>query len=253
MKRILAVACAALAFAVPRCAAFGANLVSKDIGDPEANAWEAGQWVTCGGDVIVLDERPADAPTNAKSVRFETRYGDHAFGGWNAHLKDNVLPGRPRKLTGWARLGNDDSWGMSFDFVDANTNKFGISMHPVGDPKGKFKLTREWQKFEMDFPEVAGKDKKPLACPVKFDGVSQNNWGDRNSPPKTRQFDVYDLRLWTDMEGVAEEERPYSLSVSYPVVGNTFFFGEDKPRLVISAGATSRSPRSRYSTPRAPS
>ena len=237
MKRILAAACAALAFAVPRCAAFGANLVSKDIGDPEANAWEAGQWVTCGGDVIVLDERPADAPTNAKSVRFETRYGDHAFGGWNAHLKDNVLPGRPRKLTGWARLGNDDSWGMSFDFVDANTNKFGISMHPVGDPKGKFKLTREWQKFEMDFPEVAGKDKMPLAYPVKFDGVSQNNWGDRNSPPKTRQFDVYDLRLWTDMEGVAEEERPYSLSVSYPVVGNTFFFGEDKPRLVISAGS----------------
>ena len=237
MKRILAAACAALAFAVPRCAAFGANLVSKDIGDPEANAWEAGQWVTCGGDVIVLDERPADAPTNAKSVRFETRYGDHAFGGWNAHLKDNVLPGRPRKLTGWARLGNDDSWGMSFDFVDANTNKFGISMHPVGDPKGKFKLTREWQKFEMGFPEVAGKDKKPLAYPVKFDGVSQNNWGDRNSPPKTRQFDVYDLRLWTDMEGVAEEERPYSLTVSYPVVGNTFFFGEDKPRLVISAGS----------------
>ena len=237
MKHVLAAVCAALAFAVPRCAAFGANLVSKDIGDPEANAWEAGQWVTCGGDVIVLDERPADAPTNAKSVRFETRYGDHAFGGWNAHLKDNVLPGRPRKLSGWARLGNDDSWGMSFDFVDANTNKFGISMHPVGDPKGKFKLTREWQKFEMDFPEVAGKDKKPLAYPVKFDGVSQNNWGDRNSPPKTRQFDVYDLRLWTDMEGVAEEERPYSLSVSYPVVGNTFFFGEDKPRLVISAGS----------------
>ena len=237
MKHVLAAVCAALAFAVPRCAAFGANLVSKDIGDPEANAWEAGQWVTCGGDVIVLDERPADAPTNAKSVRFETRYGDHAFGGWNAHLKDNVLPGRPRKLTGWARLGNDDSWGMSFDFVDANTNKFGISMHPVGDPKGKFKLTREWQKFEMDFPEVAGKDKMPLAYPVKFDGVSQNNWGDRNSPPKTRQFDVYDLRLWTDMEGVAEEERPYSLSVSYPVVGNTFFFGEDKPRLVISAGS----------------
>ena len=237
MKHVLAAVCAAFAFAVPRCAAFGANLVSKDIGDPEANAWEAGQWVTCGGDVIVLDERPADAPTNAKSVRFETRYGDHAFGGWNAHLKDNVLPGRPRKLTGWARLGNDDSWGMSFDFVDANTNKFGISMHPVGDPKGKFKLTREWQKFEMDFPEVAGKDKKPLAYPVKFDGVSQNNWGDRNSPPKTRQFDVYDLRLWTDMEGVAEEERPYSLTVSYPVVGNTFFFGEDKPRLVISAGS----------------
>ncbi|MBR1921213.1 MAG: hypothetical protein IJ829_04305, partial [Kiritimatiellae bacterium] len=164
-------------------------------------------------------------------------YGDHAFGGWNAHLKDNVLPGKPQKFTGWARLGNSDSWGMSFDFVDANTNKFSISMRSPGDPKTKFSLSQDWQKFEMPFPESVGKDKQPIAYPVKFDGVSQNNWGDRNSPPKTRLFDMYDFRLWTDMAGIAEEERPYSLSVSYPVVGNTFFAGEEKPRLVISAGS----------------
>ena len=160
-----------------------AELVSRDIGDPEMNAWEAGTWVTCGGDVITLDERPSDAPTKAKSVRFETRYGDHVFGGWNASLKKNVLPGKPVKFTGWARLGNDDSWGMEFAFVDAHTNNFSISMHPVGDPKGKLKLTRNWQKFEMTFPETVGKNKEPIALPVKFDCVKQNNWGDRNSPP----------------------------------------------------------------------
>ena len=152
MKHVLAAVCAALAIVVPRYAASGANIVSKDIGDPEANKWEPGDWVTCGGDVIVLDERPSDAPTKAKSVRFETRYGDHAFGGWNAHLKDNVLPGKPQKFTGWARLGNSDSWGMSFDFVDANTNKFSISMRSPGDPKAKFSLSQDWQKFEMPFP-----------------------------------------------------------------------------------------------------
>ncbi|MBR0241252.1 MAG: hypothetical protein IJQ54_01860, partial [Kiritimatiellae bacterium] len=129
------------AFAVLSPLAVRADLVSRDIGDPEMNAWEAGTWVTCGGDVITLDERPSDAPTKAKSIRFETRYGDHAFGGWNASPKKNVLPGKPVKFTGWARLGNDDSWGMSFDFVDANTNKFNISMHAPGDPKGKFTLT----------------------------------------------------------------------------------------------------------------
>lgn len=214
-----------------------ADIVSCDIGDPEANTWKPGEWVTCGGEVIALDERPDDAPTKAKSVRFEVRYGDHAFGGWNASPKKKDLPGKPVKFTGWARLGNDDSWGMSFEFVDANTNKFNISMHAPGDPKGKFTLTREWQKFEMLFPETVGKEKAPIAYPVKFESVSQNNWGDRNSPPKTRQFDVYDFRLWTDMEGVAEEERPYGVSVSYPVVGNTFFAGEEKPRLVVSAGS----------------
>lgn len=212
-----------------------AELVSRDIGDPEMNAWEAGTWVTCGGEVITLDERPSDAPTKAKSVRFETRYGDHVFGGWNASLKKNILPGKPVKFTGWARLGNDDSWGMEFAFVDAHTNNFSISMHPVGDPKGKFKLTRDWQKFEMTFPETVGKNKEPIALPVKFDCVKQNNWGDRNSPPKTRQFDLYDFRLWTDMAGVTD--RPYELSVKYPVVGNTFFDAEGEPAVIISAGS----------------
>ena len=212
-----------------------AELVSRDIGDPEMNAWEAGTWVTCGGEVITLDERPSDAPTKAKSVRFETRYGDHVFGGWNASLKKNVLPGKPVKFTGWARLGNDDSWGMEFAFVDAHTNNFSISMHPVGDPKGKFQLTRDWQKFEMTFPDTVGKNKEPIALPVKFDCVKQNNWGDRNSPPKTRQFDLYDFRLWTDMAGVTD--RPYELSVKYPVVGNTFFDAEGEPAVIISAGS----------------
>ena len=211
------------------------ELVSRDIGDPEMNAWEAGTWVTCGGEVITLDERPSDAPTKAKSVRFETRYGDHVFGGWNASLKKNILPGKPVKFTGWARLGNDDSWGMEFAFVDAHTNNFSISMHPVGDPKGKFQLTRNWQPFEMTFPETVGKNKEPIALPVKFDCVKQNNWGDRNSPPKTRQLDLYDFRLWTDMADVAD--RPYEFSVKYPVVGNTFFDAEGEPAIIISAGS----------------
>ena len=229
-KTLLAASLAALI-------ANGADVVSRDIGDPEMNSWEAGQWVTCGGEVVVLDERPADAPTKAKSVRFEVRYGDHAFGGWNATLKKNVLPGKPVKVTGWARLGNDDSWGMEFVFVDAHTNNFSLSMHPVGDQKGKFQLTRDWQKFEMTFPETVGKNKEPIAYPVKLDSVKQNNWGDRNSPPKTRQLDLYDFRLWTDMEGIPADERPYELAVTYPVVGNTFFAGEGKPSVVISAGS----------------
>ena len=223
------------AFAVVLPFVLRAELVSRDIGDPEMNAWEAGTWVTCGGDVITLDERPSDAPTKAKSVRFETRYGDHVFGGWNASLKKNILPGKPVKFTGWARLGNDDSWGMEFAFVDAHTNNFSLSIHPVGDPKGKLKLTRNWQQFEMTFPETVGKNKEPIALPVKFDCVKQNNWGDRNSPPKTRQFDMYDFRLWTDMEGVTD--RPYELSVRYPVVGNTFYDAEGEPAVIISAGS----------------
>ncbi|MBR1921568.1 MAG: hypothetical protein IJ829_06155, partial [Kiritimatiellae bacterium] len=229
--------CLVFAASLAALAVHAGNIVSRDIGDPEMNAWEPGTWVTCGGDVIALDERPSEARSSAKTLRFETRYAERTFGGWNASLKKNVLPGKPVRFTGWARLGNDDSWGMEFKFVDAHTNSFGLAMHPVGDPKGKFKLTREWQKFEMTFPETVGKNKEPLAYPVKFDSVNQNNWGDRNSPAKTRQFDIFDFRLWTDMEGIAVEDRPYELAIRYPVVGNTFYAGEDKPSFVIAAGS----------------
>ncbi len=224
-------------------------LVSRDIGDPTMNEWKPGEWVTCGGDVIALDERPSDpqAPRNAKALRLETRYGVRSFGGWNAAPTSKTLPGKPQCFEGWARLGNDKSWGMEFSFTDANTNEFNIGMVAWED-EGKFQCTTEWRRFRMKFPvEVHSKalnKKVPIAYPVKFEGVSQNNWGDKNNPEAvTRQFDLYDFRLFTDMSAVPESERPYEFSVSYPVIGNTFFLGEEKPTVTLSAGSWIGSPR----------
>ena len=216
-----------------------ADLVSKDIGDPGMNAWKPGEWVTCGGSVTALDERPSDAPKTAKSLRFRVDYGVRAFGGWNCSPVSPLLPGKPQKITGWARLGNDKSWGMEFKFKDANTNEFGLAMSvPGGDPKKRqnLKLTTDWQAFEMVFPaEVKG---KPIAYPVTFDSVAQNNWGDRNNPEAvSRVLDICDFRLWSDMEGIAEGDRPTSFGVSFPVVGNTFFVGVDRPEMTLSAGS----------------
>lgn len=242
MKKTIALSACIAAFGL-----FGqvAGLVSRDIGDPEMNRWEPGTWVTAGGDVLAIDDRPADGPKGAKALRFETRYAARAFGGWNASLKNNILPGRPVKLTGWVRLGNDKSHGFEFSFTDANTNDFKLSMMEAsakaGDRNRNLKLSREWQKFVMYFPaEVNAKKggKAPLRFPVRFSSVSQSNWGDRNNPEAvTRLLDIYDFRLHTDMSGVPESERPYEFSVSYPVVGNTFFFGVDRPQLKISAGS----------------
>ena len=109
-----------------------ADLVSKDIGDPDMNAWKAGDWVTCGGEIVALDERPEGTPKNAMALRLVTKYGVRSFGGWTAELKHNTLPGKPKKLTGWMRLGNDKSWGFEFKFQDANTNEFGIGVNVVG-------------------------------------------------------------------------------------------------------------------------
>lgn len=233
------------------CAAGGiyageAALVSRDIGDPEMNRWEAGTWVTTGGDVIALDERPEGGNPGAKTLRLETRYGVRAFGGWNVGLKQNVLPGKPVKLTGWVRLGNDRSYGFEYCFTDANTNEFKLSMMQEsakpGDGRNKWlKLSRDWQKFVMYFPSEVnrkGGGKAPIAFPVKFTGMNQNNWGDRNNPEAViRVLDIHDFRLHTDMSSVPVSERPYELNVTYPVIGNTFFSGEEKPRMKISAGS----------------
>ena len=64
----VAIACAAHCFAhgaskaadAPRAA-----IVSRDIGDPEANRWEEGEWPTTAGEISILDERP-DAPAAPK-------------------------------------------------------------------------------------------------------------------------------------------------------------------------------------------
>lgn len=214
-----------------------ADLVSRDIGDPVMNAWKAGDWVTCGGEVITLDKdeapRDPEAIPGAHPIRFECRYAPRAFGGWNANLVDNTLPGKPVRLTGWARLGNDKSWGMEFSFKDANGGEFKLSPAPYG-ANGKFSLNQSWQRFEMKFPAQVGG--KPIAYPVKFEGVAQNNWGDKNNPEAVnRQFDLYDFRLETEMEGIAKEDRPHGVSMSFPVTGNVYYAGKNRAEMALSA------------------
>lgn len=220
------------------------EIVSKDIGDPSLNVWKPGEWVTCGGEVIAIDERPADAPAGAKALRFETRYAARAFGGWNVAPKNNVLPGKPVKLAGWVRLGNDMSSGYNYNFIDANTNRFTVAMTAPSEggnkPQG-IKLSTQWQKFELVFPDkVKSKDNQmvPLKHPLKIESFSQNNWGDRNNPNAvTRKFDIYDLRLFTDMEGIAPADRPFGFEILFPVIGNVFFHGEDEVVMDLSASS----------------
>jgi len=88
-----------------------ADVVSRDIGDPVLNVWKAGEWVTCGGEIIPLDERPSDpaAPKDAKALRLKVNYLPKKCGGWSAAPVVNAFPGSPVKLTAWMRLGNDAS------------------------------------------------------------------------------------------------------------------------------------------------
>lgn len=206
-----------------------AEIVSRDIGDPELNAWRAGEWVTCGGEITALDERPDDpaAPKGAKALRLKVNYLPKQFGGWNAAPLDKTIPGRPQKLTAWMRLGNDQSIGFDWTFEDAAGKKFKVYFHrPDGQ---KLELNRSWQAAVADFPQDA-------ALPVKFAEAAQNNWGaDQNPNPWSRILDVYDLRLHTDMAGVELKDRPCGLSVDYPVEGGIYFLGVDKPVFTVSA------------------
>ncbi|MBR1608685.1 MAG: hypothetical protein IJ678_03615 [Kiritimatiellae bacterium] len=232
--------------APPEAESAAAPLVSRDVGDPEANPWKEGDWVTTSGAIEAVDERPDDpeAPAGAKALRLVTRYAPRTFGGWNCHPANSApFPGRTRKVTCWARLGGDVQAGYELRLVDAATNGFSFAVSPK---------TREWTKFEFVIPEkVKGKDpatgkdaQVPLQQPVRIDCFKQDNWGDRNNPEAvTRIVDVYDLRVHTDMDGIPPDERPFSFAMSFPVVGNCFYFGEDKPEIVLSAGSWIGEPR----------
>ena len=137
------------------------DVVSKDIGDPTANPWVVGQWITVGGEVTSIDDVPSnpEAPkTGAKSMRVSVHYPVRTFGGWNASPKNKVLPGKPVKLSTWIRNVTDLSVnpkidGLSFEFVDANTNKF--SVHFSAKPN------TGWQYQEKELPsEIKDKNGK---------------------------------------------------------------------------------------------
>ncbi len=220
-------------------AASGQQLASRDIGDPEANLWEEGGWPTAPGSFEALDEVPSDpeAPRDHKALRLIVRYGARSFGGWSAHPKARTLPGKVVKITGWARKGNEKSWGMGMDFVDANTNKFSYGIPAK---------STDWERFEFVVPAtVKGKDPEtgkersvPIRFPIRLESISQNNWGDRNNPePVERILDLYDLRVHTDMGAIPVEERPYEIGATFPVTANCFYYGEEKPEVVLSVGS----------------
>ncbi len=206
-----------------------AEIVSRDIGNPELDAWRAGEWVTCGGEITALDERPDDpaAPKNAKALRLKVNYLPKQFGGWNAGPAEKLLPGKPQKLTAWMRLGNDQSIGFDWSFEDANGKKFKVYFkRPDGQ---NLQLNRSWQQAVAEFPQ-------DVALPVKFAEAAQNHWGaDQHPNPWSRILDVYALRLHTEMAGVEMKDRPCGLSVDYPVEGGIFFYGVDKPVFTVSA------------------
>ena len=207
--------------------ALHADVVSRDIGDPSLNTWKEGDWVTCGGEILAIDERPAEAPSGAKALRLKVNYLPKKFGGWNAAPLVNEYPGTPVKLTAWMRLVNDVSTGFEWAFEDAAKKRFKVEFkRPDG---GRLELTRQWQRCEAQFP----KDLKP---PVKLVEVGQNNWGaDQNPDPWYRALDVYDLRLHVEMGDMPAAERPCGLSVNYPVEGCIYFHGVEEPRFTISA------------------
>lgn len=206
-----------------------ADVVSRDIGDPLMNAWKAGDWVTCGGEILPLDERPNDpaAPQGAKALRLKVNYIPNAFGGWNAAPVVNSFPGKPVKLTAWMRLGNDKSNGFDWNFEDASGKKFKVYFkRPDGQ---QLDLNRDWQAVEAVFPG-------DITPPVKLTEVANNNWGADKAPAVwSRILDIYDLRLHTEMAGIDAKDRPCGLSVNYPVVGAAYFKGVDKPVFTISA------------------
>ena len=206
-----------------------ADVVSRDIGDPVLNTWKAGEWVTCGGEIIPLDERPSDpaAPKDAKALRLKVNYLPKKFGGWNAAPTVNTFPGTPVKLTAWMRLGNDESTPFEWGFEDATGKKFKVQFKDAGGQK--LELTREWKAVVEEFP-------KDITPPVKLTEVAQNNWGaDQNPNPWSRILDVYDLRLHTEMAGIDVADRPCGLSVNYPAEGAIYYIGVDKPVFTISA------------------
>jgi hypothetical protein len=197
-------------------------LVSRDVCDPEANAWKDKDWVTASGSWEGIDERATGAPAAGKTLRVTGSFPGKVFAYWGLEpvKSAGTIPGDPKRIVGYTRR-SSDKVGVDVIFNDANgkERKFNVKF---GD--------NEWQKFELTIPA-------DMQRPITFGGFLLSNWFSRNDPePSSVNFDFCDFRIETDVGAIPLNERPYSLGLSFPAIGN-IFYEDEKPEVVISASS----------------
>ena len=222
MKIVLALLFAAFSAAGLLAQTTEGLLVSRDIGDPEANAWKEYDWITASGRWEALAERAPGAPATGKSLRITAKFPARTFAYWGLQLVEaqRKIPGVAKRFTGHGRKSSDKvGVELILKGADGKERKLGVDW---GD--------KVWKRFEIVVPA-------DLAQPVTFEGFTLSNWGSRNDPQENEVvFDLCDFRVEADVAQMPFAERPYSVGLSFPAVGNVFYAGE-KPRVVLSAAS----------------
>ena len=221
-KRILAFLFAVIASGCLYAQTNEALLVSRDIGDPEANAWRQLDWITASGRWEPLAERAPGAPAEGKSLRIISRFPAGRFAYWGLQLvpDQRKIPGDAKRFVGYGRK-HSDKVGVEIILKDAEGKERKVWID-WGD--------KVWKRFEIAIPE-------DMVRPVTFESFTLSNWFSRNDPQDNEVvFDLCDFRVETDIAKVPFAERPYSVGLSFPAVGNIFYAGE-KPKVVVSAAS----------------
>ena len=221
-KRILAFLFAVIASGCLYAQTNEALLVSRDIGDPEANAWRQLDWITASGRWEPLAERAPGAPAEGKSLRIISRFPAGRFAYWGLQLvpDQRKIPGDAKRFVGYGRK-HSDKVGVEIILKDAEGKERKVWID-WGD--------KVWKRFEIAIPE-------DMVRPVTFESFTLSNWFSRNDPQDNEVvFDLCDFRVETDIAKVPFAERPYSVGLSFLAVGNIFYAGE-KPKVVVSAAS----------------
>ena len=109
MKKYLAILFAAFSAAGLLAQTTEGLLVSRDIGDPEANAWKEYDWITASGRWEALAERAPGAPATGKSLRITAKFPARTFAYWGLQLVEaqRKIPGAAKRFTGHGRKSSD--------------------------------------------------------------------------------------------------------------------------------------------------
>ena len=199
-----------------------AVIVSRDLGDPTANTWKEYDWITASGSWSALDERAPGAPASGKSLRIKGKFPARNFAYWGLQLIEaqRKIPGEAKRFVGYGRR-SMDRIGLEIMLKGADGKEV-----KLGPKFGK----GEWVKFELKVPEG-------MVQPISFEGFTLSNWSSKDDPTANEViFDLSDFRVETDISSVPFDKRPYSVSISFPEIGNVFYKGE-KPKVTVSASS----------------
>jgi hypothetical protein len=194
--------------------ASGEGLVARNLADA-ASAWKPSPWNIASGKIGWSEDVPKEAGgATRQSLQLAVNYSGKGFEFFSIEPATGQIPGHCRRASVWVKAGAADySWALKFKDADGNEQLDGKKLE--WDLKAE---AGRWTKLEFGVPSN-------WKQPIRLASLSAHNWNHKQKAAEAVLW-VYDLRVETDIAGVADRSGLLKVEVGSEAPRNVFLEGE---------------------------